>query len=372
MARDPLQVALDIAPLFYEGVLDSNHWYIALDSLCRELEAMNFHQVTLGPAHEDPILESMASETVPGDKLEEYEQQYMGRDERVALLDRMVEGEVVFDHHHFDQRHMSRSAVYDFLRGVGTRYSMCMVMRQTAGTNAYLAMLRPVDHRPYGEREEAVMRLLAPEILRATRLRDHTRELARRAALGTAAMEHMPFGIVIVDAGRRIQYLNARAASHVREAVWCAGYSRFALRQQALQLQLEQAVARACSASRCAAVVRWGSGADTVVLRILPLPAVAVASVAGRSHSPLALIAMAMPYAGLSFSCGELGAVLGITTAEAELASVLAGGGTIKAFAMARGCTLNTARSHLKSLLAKTGCKRQLDLVRLIHAVGQG
>jgi DNA-binding CsgD family transcriptional regulator len=58
--------------------------------------------------------------------------------------------------------------------------------------------------------------------------------------------------------------------------------------------------------------------------------------------------------------------VLGLTQAEAALAAELAAGATLAAAARARGISLETARTQLKSVLGKTGCARQQDLARLL------
>jgi len=56
----------------------------------------------------------------------------------------------------------------------------------------------------------------------------------------------------------------------------------------------------------------------------------------------------------------------GLTMAEAELAVLLCEGKTLEGAAAHRGVTLNTARSQLKRVFAKTGTSRQTDLVRLV------
>lgn len=168
MSRDSLQVAAGIAPLFYEGILNADQWYAALDALRRELGAVSFHQVTVDPSGL-LVLDSVACLVIPDGKAEEYEQQHVGNDERVALWSRMAEGEVAFDHHHFDDRHISHSAIYDFLHGLDMRHTMGMVMRRGTSSNDYLAVLRAGDNRPYDQHDDDVMRLLTPEITRAAR-----------------------------------------------------------------------------------------------------------------------------------------------------------------------------------------------------------
>lgn len=55
-----------------------------------------------------------------------------------------------------------------------------------------------------------------------------------------------------------------------------------------------------------------------------------------------------------------------LTTAEAELASLLARGIALKAAAKHRGISYETARTQLKSLFQKTGCRKQGELVALL------
>lgn len=55
-----------------------------------------------------------------------------------------------------------------------------------------------------------------------------------------------------------------------------------------------------------------------------------------------------------------------LTAAEAQFALVLAAGGTVAAYAKARGISRNTVRTHLQRIFQKMGVGRQADLVRLV------
>jgi DNA-binding CsgD family transcriptional regulator len=57
-----------------------------------------------------------------------------------------------------------------------------------------------------------------------------------------------------------------------------------------------------------------------------------------------------------------------LSAAEAELAAALCSGKTLADAALARGTTLNTSRTQLKSIFSKTGTRRQSDLVSLLLA----
>ena len=62
----------------------------------------------------------------------------------------------------------------------------------------------------------------------------------------------------------------------------------------------------------------------------------------------------------------RLRAIFGLTHAEARLAAALVAGHTISEYADESGITENTARWTLKQIQAKTDCRRQADLVRLL------
>jgi DNA-binding CsgD family transcriptional regulator len=60
--------------------------------------------------------------------------------------------------------------------------------------------------------------------------------------------------------------------------------------------------------------------------------------------------------------------LFGLTKAEAALAAALASGETLRDYADASRRSLNTVKTHLKSVFAKTGTTRQAELVRLLGA----
>jgi DNA-binding CsgD family transcriptional regulator len=55
-----------------------------------------------------------------------------------------------------------------------------------------------------------------------------------------------------------------------------------------------------------------------------------------------------------------------LTPAEAAVAAALACGRTVEAIATDCGISLNTARTHLKRIFAKTGTRRQAEAVALL------
>jgi DNA-binding CsgD family transcriptional regulator len=61
-----------------------------------------------------------------------------------------------------------------------------------------------------------------------------------------------------------------------------------------------------------------------------------------------------------------LSQALGITHAQAHVASLLSSGLSIDEIAVERGISVETARNHIKSVFARTGTSRQGELIALI------
>ena len=61
-----------------------------------------------------------------------------------------------------------------------------------------------------------------------------------------------------------------------------------------------------------------------------------------------------------------LAKMFGLTPAEARLTGALVTGSTVEQYAQHRGVSVGTVRVQLKQVQAKTGARRQSELVRLV------
>jgi DNA-binding CsgD family transcriptional regulator len=95
---------------------------------------------------------------------------------------------------------------------------------------------------------------------------------------------------------------------------------------------------------------------------VVPVPA-------GTQHFEAAVAAMmfvADPESTLPNFPEKLRQIYHLSPTEAQLAEALVNGRSLKQFAVDRGTSLNTVRTQLRSLAAKVGAKRQVDVVRCI------
>ncbi|MEK7944753.1 LuxR C-terminal-related transcriptional regulator [Pigmentiphaga sp. YJ18] len=362
-----LECSQSIAARLYEGIAAPDQWQAGLGLLAAKVGGQAFHQVTVD-LRDGSVPDRVICDAAPLHKFDEYAEHYVQGDERLALFAHLREGSFILDHEHLDSRQMSRSAVYaDFLRSVDLRHTLCILQRDDGQTRDYLGIMRPADHRPYGDRERALLELVMPDMVRAARLRARMRQLQREALVGRAALDGLPRGVAVVDARGRIEYANARAERYLRTSPWLAPKGGIlGMRDAATQRRLQAALSQACSTARKADLFSTG-GPLPVWITVLPLDTLHL--LAGLRDTPLALVIFSVPTDRLPLDTQLIVRALGITPAEARLALALATGQTIKEYAAAQAVSPETARSHLKNLFRKTGCRRQVELVQLIRTL---
>jgi DNA-binding CsgD family transcriptional regulator len=106
-------------------------------------------------------------------------------------------------------------------------------------------------------------------------------------------------------------------------------------------------------------------------LHLLAMPAIASMEenfASFLSGKPSAFVMVSDPDRQPALPEERLQAIFGLTPAEAKLASALVSGTSVSDYASEAGVTENTARWTLKQVQAKTDCRRQADLVRLLAA----
>jgi DNA-binding CsgD family transcriptional regulator len=151
-------------------------------------------------------------------------------------------------------------------------------------------------------------------------------------------------------------------------------------------LQITNGRLRAADPSENQSLQRLLTQAISPHLRETSDPASAIGITAPNGGAPLPLLISPLSTPGFESEGPEAAAVVflgdtqlarvtgvsilrniyGLTGAEAELARLLAEGLSLEQVALHRNVKLTTARTQLKQVFAKTGAKRQSDLVRIV------
>ena len=231
------------------------------------------------------------------------------------------------------------------------------------------AAWRPSRLGSFNEEERGRFELLSPHLLRATKISLRLHEMDFLASCAAGALDRLSHGIAVLDGKRRVRLLNRRAEDMVAEGD--AIQVRNGLLAAALSHEtkvLDSAVNRAVefSLGSTLRLARPGRG----VLTLLVSPLNMDSSWLGL-RPPGALVVITDPEGGDIPPASRLIQAYGLTAAEAAVARELLRGHDIATSARNLHITYETARTHLRRIFAKTGIRRQSDLVRqLMRTVG--
>jgi len=226
-------------------------------------------------------------------------------------------------------------------------------------------LLLPADgHWKPAPRDLELLEYLAPHLLQSLRLHARLTEASTGANALVAAFDQLVLGVVLLDQRSRVTFANQSAAA---------------------VLGVEPGLTepeRMTTDPRTAALGRllMGEGQPMLGKLILRHP---------EDERPLQIFSTALAWparygeAARRFATavfigdagcltgdpiGILGELYGLTPSEARLAMLLVADRSIEQAARHLGTTLNTTRSVLKNVFAKTGTNRQASLVRLLLA----
>lgn len=241
---------------------------------------------------------------------------------------------------------------------------------QASGINLILSFFRPPEAPPFEPDAEALLKRLTPHLRRAARL---TQRLASRDAAprwSIDLLDRLPWGAFLLDEAGHVVLANAEG-----ERILRAGDG---LRLIGGHLVASGDNSRLRAAIAHASAVRSGrTGTDLLLPRPSGSRALQVSVSPVGEHfsslvgalSPGALVLVLDPQQR-GVETGEcLAELFALTPAERRLALDLLAGLTLAGSAARRSLSVETMKTHLKGLFAKTDTHRQSELVaRLVRA----
>lgn len=299
---------------------------------------------------------------------DDYAGYYVSVDQRVPWYSAGTLGEWRADQHTFDEQHVRRTEIYsDFLRPIGIKRMVVCKLSENGTQQEVLCVPRPYDGGDFDDTDLQRLAFFSGHLVRAAQLRARLDELQTRQAAADAALDHLPYGTLWVNASGRIVWMSPSAQALLAQA---HGLRTQASRLQCIQPELDHQLQRALTtATRPAG--REGSwlavprrhGQSPWLLSVIPgeLPA----SLGGASGPHALVIIQDGAGPGLPHA-RQLQMLYGLTPAEARLALGLLQLDTPADYAERHQLSLATVKTHLRNLFAKTGARRQADLMRLL------
>ena len=190
-----------------------------------------------------------------------------------------------------------------------------------------------------------------------------------------AAIERLPLGVAIVDIRGIIAILNKPAR---RILALCDG---LATSGRSLVAQLPSETKRLCEVIRDTLLLPEGawpargivtisrpSGGQPFILVVRPLHSCNTSYVSVRGRALILINDLERPLSEVNHLLRQ---TFALTTAEAEVATSIMDGYEPRQIAHRRGVCVSTIRTQIRTILAKTGVGRQVDLVKLISRLSQ-
>lgn len=265
----------------------------------------------------------------------------------------------------------------DYLRphGLG-HYGVGMVLeREPDGWTALtLADLR--DDEARRDHQMALLGLLAPHLRRALKLRRTLTATRSQALVPQALFDGWTHAAFVLDRAGRVVSMNRRAEALVASDRG-VGLSRLG-RPYSFDARSSRALDAAIATCRTLAGVGGDEGLDGLLLprrgdgsplHAMLWPIASLAEFGLPVASGRILLVVSDPDSTPPDAVRWIARRFGLSPAEARLAGAVIDGMPLAHAAEQLGIRLSTARTRLKTIQAKTGCHRQLDLVRLAMSV---
>ncbi len=195
------------------------------------------------------------------------------------------------------------------------------------------------------------------------------------------ALDVLPMGVAIISASLRLYFINETGQRYMsghefglrmaRSGSGTDGGTYLVARMRQDALTLRGLVQSAVSSGRGGSMRLTNHGYAPCAVLVSPTPADASAfcrTVAdgAEASKPLALMMLQPLSRSIAPSTGMLCEIFNFSQAEDEVAVALSGGASAEDVARQRGVSLQTVRSQIRSILAKSDCGNLRDLERVM------
>jgi DNA-binding CsgD family transcriptional regulator len=282
----------------------------------------------------------------------------------------LAEGDLTISSALYPDRLLKGTEFYDvFLRPNDLFYAVGSSVVKRGTTDVRMSFVRSEHAGRYTAAELRLVKQLMPHLRNAVVLH---RELYRTRLMASSAMatlELVPVGLVLLTGSGLLAHANLRA----HELFARTGALRFGpggtlhaaspTATTSLQRLIQDAVRTGTGKGLAHGGTLRLRGAGGRMLQVLVSP---LTPDSGFEGNPMAAIFCSDPDAVVGQLSQRLERMYQMTPAEAQLTEALVNGKSLQEHAEARSVSMNTVRTQLKSAAAKTGARRQADLVRIV------
>ncbi len=259
----------------------------------------------------------------------------------------------------------------DVLRRANVWHIMGEVAMRAGNAVALIGFVRPRRRKAFDDANFATYRRFSPHVERAMRLHRMVTRLDMQRNEAAEVLDRLPLGVILVDAGGRVITQNRSASDITKRAdglrVDGGGFCRAEGTKE--KARLADLIVKAANSvpgpgAERASAMRIPRRSHKRPLSILVAPLTGKGT--GQGRRGLAVLYVRDPEVQQTTSAALLADVYGLTAAEAKVLQSLIQGKRLEDMARDFKVSINTLRTHLKSIFRKTDTKRQSELLSLV------
>jgi len=364
------KTVLELIELIYEAAVDASRWPRFLAAFS---SALGGSATCLTVADRAPGARLMAvthglSETAVRD----HANHYVAVDPFQDPIQHEAEGKMEFGERYIPKSELERTEIFnDWYRPNGLAAdSLGGVVMRRDGVPSILGVYRPRSVRPLEGEDRDLASLLMPHLKRALQIHCRLGEAGATSAALLATLDHLAFGVVLVDARGRVVATN-RAAREIasRKDGIVLGRGEIRADRSSDTTAIRRLVADVVASGAARAP---GAGGIVVVRRSPPRRPLALLVSPLRMATDVGIPSAA----GVIFiddlddpapvSADDLRDLYGLTPRQAEVAAQLSAGRTLSEVSEVLGISVNTVKVRLQEVFAKTETHRQAELSRIL------
>jgi DNA-binding CsgD family transcriptional regulator len=366
------QNELDVANDLYDAVIGGARLSDVLDRLMPILKCDGLYFSLLDQRND--LIISGTSHGIAVESGNDYYLNYLPSDVRIPRVPLQPAQSVIDDAALIAPEERRRSAFHnEWIPRYALGELIHVHLAPSVGCFGILTCAQDGGRGPFSSTQRARLRGFIPHFQRAAAIRLRVPEAAEQAALASSVFGQMPIATIILDRSGRILIANDAASAILagRDGLTSRDGRldlTFGPATKALERLIREAVAptlgETLEGTDAVAFVVRPSGRTPYRIHVAPIPR--SSSLRQEETRAAAVLYIQDPDRQAPSVAEALRRSFRLTPAEAALAVAFSSGTTLRDYAECRGVTIGTVRYQMKEVMAKTGCHRQAELVRLL------
>jgi len=348
----------------YDGVTNDAIWVEALSRVMKIIDAIHFHQVRVD-SETKKVISGIADHEANRSSVTLYECHYSTLDIRMNIFASLAGGEFKFDHEYFPKKVIDSSPIYsEWLKSVGMRHTAIVNLDEGEGFVNHLGFMRNYDQKEFSKEDKNFLRLMVPHIYKASHLRSSFEELAKNFVGRTGFdFQSEVKAFIIFREDFSIVEISNKAKAIIDDAIGLSiSKNRLVFSNGSLQSCFENAVKLALHNSN-----PCGHEMEIPLSTCLGRVAIVPISPKNADRSSLTYGRTAVMYwieQSLA-NRSNIRDVYKLTKAEWMLLSSTINGEGLVEYSNRVGISWHTARTHMKNLMRKMGCRKQAEVIKI-------